>query len=238
MCQQAVTALAHEKSPNNIVTLAYMSGTATHQKDFAVCAEALYRILKTRPNVRLIIVGHLTLPEYFGEFGPRVEIIPFMRWQGLADVYRRVDINLAPLEYDNDFTEAKSELKYLEAALLSVPTVASDLGAYRASIDNWKTGVLCKDGQEWFLALKKLILNEDLRREIGRNAGARVAAPGTTHVYGADAQSNWRRLTTLHAAHAANPIIRHKPSIAFVTSGAYRHNGRRLQENIYIGELS
>src|SRR5260370_39568901 len=144
MLQLAADARAHVGSQRQFTTIAYFSGTPTHQGDFSVCEKALYRIIEEFTTVHLMIVGHLELPDCFAEFGPRVEKVPLVPWQQLFSLYAKVDINLAPLQYDNSFTASKSDLKYLEAALLGVPTIASDLGAYAGSIDNWTTGVLCR----------------------------------------------------------------------------------------------
>ena len=49
----------------------------------------------------------------------------------LPDEIARFDINLAPLEPDNPFCDAKSELKYFEGALAGVCTIASPVGPFR-----------------------------------------------------------------------------------------------------------
>ena len=59
-----------------------------------------------------------------------------------------VDINLAPLE-QSIFNEAKSENKWVEAALVKVPTVASNVGAFQRMIVSGETGILCDTEDEW-----------------------------------------------------------------------------------------
>ena len=84
---------------------------------------------------------------------------------------RRFDINLAPLETSNPFCEAKSELKYFEAALVDVPTVgASPTAPFAATIRHGETGFLAADETEWYAALKRLVTEPGLRALIARNA--------------------------------------------------------------------
>lgn len=171
--------------------IAYFSGTKTHAKDFQECLTALKNILQEFPQVCLMIVGHLEVPEILLGVTSQIEIVPFMPWQDLPYLYKKVAINLAPLEQDNDFTESKSELKYFEAALLSVPTVASNLGAFRVAITDGVNGRLCRKPLEWENALRELIINHKLRQEMGQKAFedvnkrylTRVAASGTVDVW-------------------------------------------------------
>jgi SAM-dependent methyltransferase len=81
-----------------------------------------------------------------------------------------VDINLAPLELDNPFTECKSSLKYFETAILGVPTVASDLESYRKSIAHGENGYLCRTEEEWFRCISCLIEDPSLREKMGSMA--------------------------------------------------------------------
>ena len=47
-------------------------------------------------------------------------------WRQLPQLIASVDINIAPLQ-DTVFNRAKSENKWVEAALVKVPTIASDV---------------------------------------------------------------------------------------------------------------
>jgi glycosyltransferase involved in cell wall biosynthesis len=154
--------------------LAYFSGTKTHAKDFAECTSALQNILREFVHVKLMIVGHLDIPERLKEFTSQIEIVPFVDWRDLPKLYQKVAINLAPLELNNDFTEAKSELKYFEAALLSVPTIASDLGAFRIAIEDGVNGILCNNSLDWENALRKLITDSKSRKIMGERAFADI----------------------------------------------------------------
>jgi 2-polyprenyl-3-methyl-5-hydroxy-6-metoxy-1,4-benzoquinol methylase/glycosyltransferase involved in cell wall biosynthesis len=153
-----------------IVRIAYLSGTPTHNQDFKECAGALERVLETYSYVRLMLVGHLDSGEKFARFGDRIELHRPVPWQDLPRLIRRVDINLAPLELDNPFTECKSSLKYFETAILGVPTVASDLEPYRKSVAHGENGYLCRTEEEWFRCISCLIEDPSLREKMGSMA--------------------------------------------------------------------
>ncbi|WP_157235536.1 glycosyltransferase [Methylosinus sp. LW4] len=180
MIEGAVEACKTSRENTDHVVIAYFSGSKTHSKDFSECAGALVWIMQQYPQTQLLIVGHLTLPQQLDGFSDRIKRYEFMPWSDLPKVYHLSDISLAPLEYDNEFTEAKSELKYLEAALLGVPTVACDLGAFRVFIQNGVDGVLCADEREWREGLSKLVSDSDYRRSIGLRAQEEVMARSTT----------------------------------------------------------
>ncbi|HEX9271471.1 MAG TPA: methyltransferase domain-containing protein, partial [Candidatus Binatia bacterium] len=153
-----------------IVRIAYLSGTPTHNQDFRECSRALERVLETYSHARLMLVGHLDSGEEFARFGERIELRPTVPWQDLPRLIRRVDINLAPLEGDNPFTECKSSLKYFEAAILGIPTVASDLEPYRKSVAHGENGYLCRTEEEWFHCISCLMEDPSLREKMGSMA--------------------------------------------------------------------
>ena len=103
------------------------------------------------------------------EFADRIKILPFVDWKNLRKLISDVDINLAPLE-DTIFNRAKSENKWVEASLVQVVTVAANLGAFADTIENQKTGFLCKDLKEWEETLCALIEQPRLRRKIAMQA--------------------------------------------------------------------
>src|SRR5262249_46403433 len=107
----------------------------------------------------------------------------------------RTAINLAPLEVGNAFCEAKSELKYFEAASVRVPTIASPTEPFAAAITHGVNGFLANRTEEWYHCLTRLVTDGQHRVEMGNNALSHVLATYTP-------------IQTMHAAVAAyNQII-------------------------------
>ena len=74
---------------------------------------------------------------------------PVHAWHDLPDVLRDLDVNLAPLEPGSRFNDAKSAIKWLEAALVATPTIASPSAPFRDAIEAGRTGWLADDPAEW-----------------------------------------------------------------------------------------
>src|SRR5690606_13495089 len=152
------------------VRLGFLSGTDTHDRDLAAIAAPLARVLERMPHVSLVIGGPVRVPEVLERFGERIERWPFVAWSDLAERVARLDVNLAPLELPSVFNQAKSEVKYLEAGAVQVPTVASASDAFRIALHGGATGVLARDEHEWERALEDLIVRHELRATFGRSA--------------------------------------------------------------------
>lgn len=151
------------------IRMGYFSGSITHNDDIQMILPVIVRLMKKYKDINLVISGELTLPSELKEFAERVETTPFGDWRKLPELIASVDINLAPLE-ESVFNEAKSENKWVEAALVKVPTVASKVGAFDRMIEHGKNGYLCSNENEWEETLSKLIEDEELRRKIGNEA--------------------------------------------------------------------
>ena len=158
-----------DKPPDKIV-IGYSSGTHTHNHDFLEAADALVDILNEYPQIQLAIMGPLDLDSRFSAFGDRIEKIPLAGWEQVPQVMARWNINLAPLEIENPFCRSKSELKYFEAGILGVPTVASNIEAFAHGINDGHNGFLCASKDDWYRALRLLIDDPELRRRIGHEA--------------------------------------------------------------------
>jgi glycosyltransferase involved in cell wall biosynthesis/SAM-dependent methyltransferase len=172
--------LRRRRRLDDSVTMGYFSGTPTHDRDFLEASDPVLWVLDRFPQTRLLLVGPLTVDERFERFAGRVERVPFQPWQQLPELLARVDINLAPLERDNPFTESKSCLKYIEAGLVGVPTIASARSDFRRAIRPGENGLLVDTPAEWKEALRRLVESAELREQIGRRAYDDVRAVHTT----------------------------------------------------------
>ncbi|MBX9033644.1 glycosyltransferase [Gordonibacter massiliensis (ex Traore et al. 2017)] len=166
------------------VRIGYFSGSITHNDDFAYVLPAIVRLMEEHPQVELHIAGELSVPEELECFRNRVVAAPFMPWERLPRLIAGMDINIAPL-IDNVFNRAKSENKWLEAALVKVPTVASNVGAFADVVEDGVTGILCDSSDQWYVSLKALVEDAALRKKIGQAAYDDCISSKTTVTAGA-----------------------------------------------------
>lgn len=163
----SVRALETVEKDEEKVVIGYFSGSITHNADFELVLPSLIKLLKKHDNLYIKIAGILDTPPALADFSDRIIATGFADWREMPMEMAKCDINLAPLE-DTIFNRAKSENKWVEAALVNIPTVASNVGAFKHSIVNDSTGVLV-DG-DWLGPLDELIRNKKKRCEIGRAA--------------------------------------------------------------------
>lgn len=150
--------------------IGYFSGTKTHDADWAMIEPAVVEVLRSRPEIELWVGGLLTTGPRLEPFRDRVVRLPMLPWTELPGRLRDLDVNLAPLVPDSPFNEAKSAIKWLEAALVETPTVAFPTQAFVEAIESGRTGVLAHTHGEWVSALEALLDDALLRRRIGTQA--------------------------------------------------------------------
>ena len=170
LSRSAVEAVRHGRDGAE-VRIGYFSGTLTHQSDFRMIAPVLVRLLREFPGLMITVAGDFDLGQFpeFTEFADRVEKRPFVDWRRLPSEIARVDINLIPLVI-NPFTEGKSDLKYYESALVEVPSVASPTVVYQSCIEPGSNGFLARTSDDWYAAVRALIVDSELRRRMGKRA--------------------------------------------------------------------
>jgi len=152
------------------VVIGYASGTPTHNRDFQVAKPAIEVILREYPNTELWLIGPLNPGDGWEPFASRVRILDWVPWRQLPLIEAQFDINLAPLVTTNPFAQSKSEIKYVEAGLVHVPTIASPSDAFHHAIQSSKNGYLAGDHQAWIDTLGLLIEEQDTRSSMGRSA--------------------------------------------------------------------
>ena len=126
-----------DRNHDKEVWIGYFSGSQTHNKDFGLIHSVLIRMLKEYPQLRLMVVGEVEMAKEMQEFTSQICQKKSVDWRELPKLIAQVDINLAPLE-DTLFNRSKSEIKWIEAALVHVPTVASRVGAFEQMIEDGK----------------------------------------------------------------------------------------------------
>jgi glycosyltransferase involved in cell wall biosynthesis len=167
------------RTDDGLIRIGYAAGTRTHQRDFAVAAAAIARLLGERPACRLVLfrdpadgrpkLDVLEFPS-LAVLADRIEWRDFVPLSELPYELARFDINLVPLEIGNPFCEAKSELKYFEAALAGVCTVASPTEPMTDAIRHGETGMLADTADAWYGVLVALADDADLRQRLGHAA--------------------------------------------------------------------
>lgn len=178
--------------------IGYMSGSATHNDDFAMIAPALRRVLNDRHDARLLIAGFLDLPADMAALANRVIRVPYLDWRIAQWTLALARVNLAPLAKINDFTNSKSDLKYFEAGAVGVPTVATPADAFRASIRHGENGLLAESPEAWHACISEC-LDIDASRRIGRAAREAVKEFHSRAAHG----SNLVDVIARHDGHAA-----------------------------------
>jgi CDP-glycerol glycerophosphotransferase (TagB/SpsB family)/glycosyltransferase involved in cell wall biosynthesis len=178
---------------NDVINICYLSGTATHDKDFEECEQALIEVLRENKNVILNIVGELTLAQEL-QNSPQLVRHDFMSHVNMLVFLSSMDINLAPLELNNEFTDCKSELKIFEASFYGVPTIASATSAFSAAIAHSVNGFIASNKAQWYYALKELLKSTEYREQIGQQAKATISVIFSSTVVAAKLNTLYRYL--------------------------------------------
>jgi glycosyltransferase involved in cell wall biosynthesis len=174
------------QKPDGLVRIGYAGGSRTRQRDFAVAAQAVARVLRDRSHCRLVLfrsadgaVPTLDIREFpeLQEIEDRIEWQNYVPLPQLPEKIVLFDVNLAPLETGNAFCEAESESKFLEAALVDVPTIASPTGPFRRAIRHGETGFLADSCEDWYSALLRLIDDPGFRNRVACAAHRTVLWP-------------------------------------------------------------
>ncbi|WP_420861695.1 glycosyltransferase [Algirhabdus cladophorae] len=160
------------------IRIFYGSGTKAHKQDFHEIIEpALAAVAeKYGKKVEIFLVGH------FGEFkalDPKRHnlrsIEPIWDFEDYCALLAKSDINLSVLA-PSLVTDAKSEIKWMEAAMLGIPSVVSRTATHSEVIRDGETGYLCDDAADFTKHLMTLMGDADLRQKIGEQAKQQVFA--------------------------------------------------------------
>lgn len=145
------------------------AGGNAHRPDIREIDDVLFQILDRYPNVELHLCG--AQEDWLSRMHPRIVLVETVPISEYASVLEGFDIALAPLA-DNRFNAGKSDLKFLEYAMMGLPVVASKMPSYARSIRHGETGFVAASHKDWLQRLRLLIEDAGLRDRVGANARA------------------------------------------------------------------
>ncbi|MCP1203153.1 glycosyltransferase [Acetobacter oryzoeni] len=151
------------------IRIVYGSGTRTHDADFRLAATGILAAMQVDTRLTLHIIGDLTLPSEFDAMGDRVQTQTGLDYAAYMKLLAQADITIAPLE-PTIFNDAKSNIKFLEAAVLSLPVICSPRDAFMQIVQDGKNGLVAQADAEWRDAILKLAADSTLRSTIGDQA--------------------------------------------------------------------
>ena len=162
----------NDKKMKDHLIIGYWNENISLNSNFGMIKPVLLKILKEFKNVEILFFGELNYSvnyKNYKEFQLQINYKEVTNLKKLLQIISNVDIILAPLE-NNIFNAAQNEIKWVEAALVKVPTVASNFGVFKQVIKDKETGILCSELNDWYISLKNLIINENFRKKLGENA--------------------------------------------------------------------
>lgn len=167
---------AKSRSASKHVNIFYGSGTKAHKEFFeTTVVPALVNTLKTYPQSRLVLIGHFPDMSPFEPVMPQVVIEePGLTFDSYLDRLADNHINIAPLDI-TPATDAKSELKWFEAASLGIPSVVSPTQNYVDVLQDGTHVLFATSQKEWEEALGRLVIDSSLRETLVSQSRSLIA---------------------------------------------------------------
>jgi phosphatidylinositol alpha-mannosyltransferase len=185
-------------------TVGFVGRFGEPRKGMPVLLAALRTVARTRPGLRLLVVGHGDAAALLRAAGPalasRIRMLGALGDEGKAAVLASVDVLCAPAIGGESFG-----IVLTEAMAAGTPVVASDLDAFRLVLDGGQAGVLVPAGSPAALsaALDDLLDDAEKRAALAAAGRRRVAmwdwpvvARRVLQVYETAVAADPRRLTS------------------------------------------
>lgn len=146
------------------------AGGASHAADVRIVAPVFLQLLDDFPDLEVHLAG---AGEDWVPAHPRLRHLEPVMIEEYPDLLSGFDIAVAPL-VDTRFNRCKSDLKFIEYAMVGIPVVASATDSYTSTVRQGENGFLAKNTKDWLKYLRRLIADAELRDRIG--AAARETA--------------------------------------------------------------
>lgn len=95
-----------------------------------------------------------------------------------------IDIGLVPLIQDSRFNKAKSPVKLFEYMAMGKPTVSTGFGEINHIVQDGKNGLLAGTKEKFISQMECLIIDKELRENLGKNARRSIEENYSLHILG------------------------------------------------------
>lgn len=155
--------------------ISYLSGTASHDKDFKIIEKPLKELLsKYKNKIEFQAVGPLN---YDKKVLGDIKHFKYVEYSKLKKIISRSDLNVAPLEV-SEFTNCKSGLKFFESGAFYVPSIVTPIDDMTRFSDC--DGIsYALDESDWYLSIARFVDDSDFYHKKSDLTGAYVHAKCT-----------------------------------------------------------
>jgi glycosyltransferase involved in cell wall biosynthesis len=161
---------AYTRPPREHVGIGWAGGTG-HAGAVRPWMDGVREVMRRHPRTRFTSVGQPFASWLQEEFPTRALSIPFAALEVYPAAMTHFDVVLAPAA-PNDFFRAKSDLRWLEAAALSLPCIADPV--VYPEIEHGVTGFHASTSGEMAAILEELVADAALRERVGAAAHAHL----------------------------------------------------------------
>ena len=139
------------------IMITFLSGSPGHNKDFAVIANSISKLLSENEDVILKVIGYLDIPKSLDKHIESGQIFKkeFVPPNTLIEEIAESDLVVVPLK-KNPFNDSRSEIKYFLAASVGVPVCVSPVNVYKELFaDN--SNYIAYSKKEWYKKIVNII---------------------------------------------------------------------------------
>lgn len=138
------------------------SGSVSTIKHFEDLIPVLQQIQSKYKNVEVKVIGQKNY------FNSKIKLTS-VAWSAETEIQElnTIDIGIMPIP-DDEWAHGKCGLKGLAYMACGIATVMSNVGVNKSIINHKQNGMLCTTHKEWIEVLEELILNKNIRIELGK----------------------------------------------------------------------
>ena len=166
-----VDRLLRERGHKKTIDIFYGAASKAHSDDFdKIAGPGILDVLKEHPQTRLVLIGSTKIPDYLDSVDDQIVRLPYTHdRKAYLSILASADIALAPLK-KSALTNAKSAIKWMEAAIFGIPSVVSDTATFNQIVKDGETGFVASSTSDFRDALHRLVVDADLRQDMGKAA--------------------------------------------------------------------